>query len=115
MAQFGQTNTGAGSTPGAQSTKAEAAQLGIVNFVFLETDDLVEKTADIDKGFEEVANTSDYEEKDGAYYGAIKYRLPESSETKEENLPVAFPLNRYNFTLPVKGETIYIQTINGKV
>lgn len=114
MAQFGQTSTGAGSTPGAQSTKAEAAQLGIVNFVFLETDDLVEKTADLDKGFEEVANTSDYEEKDGAYYGAIKYRLPESSETKEENLPVAFPLNRYNFTLPVKNETVYIQTINGK-
>ena len=114
MAQFGQTSTGAGRTSGGQSTKAEAAQLGIVNFVFLETDDLVEKTADIDKGFEEVANTSDYEEKDGAYYGAIKYRLPESSETKEENLPVAFPLNRYNFTLPVKNETVYIQTINGK-
>lgn len=112
--QFGQTSTGAGRTSVGQSTKAEAAQLGIVNFVFIETDDLVEKTPDIDKGFEEYTNASDYEDKDGAYYGAIKYRLPESSESKEENLPVAFPLNRYNFTLPVKGETIYIQTINGK-
>jgi hypothetical protein len=114
MAQFGQTSTGVGRTSGGQSTKAESAQLGIVNFVFIEADDLVEKTTDIDKGFEEYANASDYEDKDGAYYGAIKYRLPESSESKEENLPVAFPLNRYNFTLPVKGETIYIQTINGK-
>jgi len=111
---FGQTSTGASRPSAGPSSQTESAKLGIVNFVFTEMDDLVEKTTDIDKGFEEYANTSDYEEKDGAYYGAIKYRLPESSETKEENLPVAFPLNRYNFTLPVKNETVYIQTINGK-
>ena len=111
---FGQTSTGAGRPSSGQSSPVESAKLGIVNFVFIEADDLVEKTSDTDKGFEEYTNSSDYEEKDGSYYGAIKYRLPESSETKEENLPVAFPLNRYNFTLPVKGETIYIQTINGK-
>ena len=59
--QFGQTSTGAGRTSVGQSTKAEAAQLGIVNFVFIETDDLVEKTPDIDKGFEEYTNASDYQ------------------------------------------------------
>ena len=112
--QFGQSSTGAGRSSVGQSTKAEAAQLGIVNFVFTEMEELVEKTPDADKGFEEIKNDSDYEEKDGTYYGAIKYRLPESKETKEENLPIAFPLNRYNFTLPVKNETVYVQNINGK-
>jgi|688.fasta_scaffold19640_9 hypothetical protein len=113
MAQFGQSTTG-GRVAAGQSSKADASLLGIVNFVFTEIDDLVEKTNDSDKLFEEIENNSDYEEKDGVYYGAIKYRLPDSSETKEEGLPIAFPLNRYNFTLPVKNETVYIQTINGK-
>jgi hypothetical protein len=94
---------------GGQETK-----LASVEFVFTEDDDIVEKLNDADKIFEEVPNTSDYFEKSGMYYGAIRYRTPEQAETKDENLLVAYPLDRYNFTLPVVGEIVNIDIINGK-
>lgn len=94
---------------GGQETK-----LASVAFVFTEKDDIVEKLLDSDKIFEEVENTTDYFEKDGLYYGAIRYRTPEQAETKDEDLKVAFPLDRYNFTLPVRGEIVSIEVINGK-
>jgi hypothetical protein len=90
------------------------SKLASVAFVFTEPDDLVEKLADADKIFEEVENATDYFEKDGLYYGAIRYRTPEQAETKDEDLKVAFPLDRYNFTLPVRGEVVSIDVINGK-
>lgn len=94
---------------GGQETK-----LASVEFVFTEADDIVEKLDDNDKIFEEVENTSDYFEKAGLYYGAIRYRTPEQAETKDEDLLVAYPLDRYNFTLPVLGEIVYVEIINGK-
>lgn len=94
---------------GGQETK-----LASVAFVFTEPDDIVEKLTETDKIFEEIENASDYFEKDGLYYGAIRYRTPEQAETKDEDLKVAFPLDRYNFTLPVRGEIVFIDVINGK-
>lgn len=113
MATFGDSSVASNRSIG-QSTPGLASVLGIVNFVFTKQSDLVEKTPDLDKAFEEVPNGSDYADNDGIYYGAIRYRLPESSQTNEDGLPVAYPLNRYNFTLPVKNETVYIQNINGR-
>ncbi len=94
---------------GGQETK-----LASVSFVFTEIDDIVEKISDTDKIFEEIQSDSDYSDKNGLYYGAIRYRTPEQAETKDEDLKVAFPLDRYNFTLPVRGEIVYIESINGK-
>ncbi len=94
---------------GGQETK-----LASVEFVFTEDDDIVEKLDDNDKIFEEVENASDYFEKAGLYYGAIRYRTPEQAETKDEDLLVAYPIDRYNFTLPVLGEIVYVEIINGK-
>lgn len=89
-------------------------KLASVAFVFTEMDDIVEKLNDKDKIFEEADSAVDYVEKDGMYYGAIRYRTPEQAETKDEDLKVAYPLDRYNFTLPVRGEVVSIEVINGK-
>lgn len=92
----------------------QETRLASVAFVFTEMDDIVEKLSDNEKIFEEVQTDGEYSEKDGLYYGAIRYRTPEQSETKDESLLVAYPLDRYNFTLPVIGEIVNIEIINGK-
>ena len=75
-----QTSTGRGG----QETK-----LASVSFVFTEPDDIVEKLTETDKIFEEIENVSDYFEKDGLYYGAIRYRTPEQAEKwVESNLGI---------------------------
>lgn len=111
---FGQTTTAAGRVSTAQSGKNDVAKLAIVDFVFTEASDLIDATPANDKAFSEIKNDSDYAEKDGTTYGAIRYRLPEDSDVPSEGLPVAYPEDRYNFTLPVKFETVYVETINGR-
>jgi hypothetical protein len=111
---FGQTTTAAGRVGTASLGKSDANKIAIVDFVFTEIGDIVDNTPTTDKAFSEFKNDSDYAEKDGATYGAIRYRLPEDSDVKSEGLPIAYPQDRYNFTLPVKYETVYIDTINGR-
>jgi hypothetical protein len=114
LSSFLSTSTGgAAQLPG--SRPSQDFKIGIVEFVFTEVDDIIEKIPDIDKIYEEAKSDGEYDEKNALYYGAIRYRTPEQQETKEEALKIAFPLDRYNFTLPVVGETIYVETINGKL
>jgi hypothetical protein len=93
---------------------SQELKLASVVFVFTETDDIKERLEDSDKIFEEIENDADYAEKNGLYYGAIRYRNTEQAETKDEDLLIAYPLDRYNFTLPVIGEIVNIDIINGK-
>lgn len=93
---------------------SQELKLASVAFVFTEVDDINERLDDKDKIFAEIENESDYSEKNGLYYGAIRYRNTEQAESKDEDLSVAYPLDRYNFTLPVIGEIVNIEIINGK-
>jgi len=93
---------------------SQELKLASVSFVFTEMDDIKERLEDSDKIFEEIENDADYAEKNGLYYGAVRYRNTEQAETKDEDLLIAYPLDRYNFTLPVIGEIVNIDIINGK-
>lgn len=103
-------------TPGQTSGfgKGDSTTLATVVFVYTQKDDIPANTPDDDKIFSEVSDPNSYLSENGLYYGAITYRQVNSSDTNESGLPVAYPLNRYNFTLPVKGEVVNIQNINGK-
>lgn len=103
-----------GTAVGGAAGKSQDIQIGVVELAMTTPDDFTETTEALDKYFSEVKDANEYEQKNGMYYGAIKYRLPANAGALEENLPTAFPLNRYNFTLPVRGETVRITNINGR-
>jgi hypothetical protein len=54
--------------------------------------------------------------KDGMFYGAIRYkRIGTDGELNEDRLPIAFPLTRNNFTLPVINEIVKLHDMAGRM
>ena len=102
-------------TTNAASNKAGmATDVAIVHSVTLSIDDIKPPISEFDKLFIE-HEAGDYITQDGLYYGSIRYRKPGTGdETNEDLLPVAFPLKRECFQLPVVNEIVKIYNISGK-
>lgn len=102
-------------TTNAASNKAGmATDIAIVHSVIVSIDDIKPPISEFDKLFNEF-EAGDYITQDGLYYGSIRYRKPGgSSEANEDLLPVAYPLKRECFQLPVVNEIVKIYNIFGK-
>jgi len=88
--------------------------LALVNNVILDIND-IKDTLDIHhKLYPEFNIDTDYVDKNTLKYGAIRYRLLSvGSETNDADLPIAYPLSREDFALPVTDEIVKIYTILG--
>jgi hypothetical protein len=88
--------------------------LALVNNVILNVDD-IKDTLDLHhKLYPELNKDTDYVEKDTLNYGAIRYRLVGiGSEINDADLPIAYPLSREDFSLPVTDEIVKIYRILG--
>lgn len=102
-------------TTNAASNKAGmSTDVAIVHSVTLSIDDIKPPISEFDKLFIE-HEAGDYITQDGLYYGSIRYRKPGAgNETNEDLLPVAYPLKRECFQLPVVNEIVKIYNISGK-
>lgn len=102
-------------TTNAASNKAGmSTDVAIVHSVTLSIDDIKPPISEFDKLFIE-HEAGDYITQDGLYYGSIRYRKPGTgNETNEDLLPVAYPLKRECFQLPVVNEIVKIYNISGK-
>ena len=95
----------------APNTAGMQYDIALVHSVVLSIDDITKPIQDLDKAYSEFSS-GDYIDKDGLYYGSIKYRKPGAAvEMNEDKLPVAYPLKREFFQLPVKNETVRIFNI----
>jgi translation elongation factor P/translation initiation factor 5A len=92
-------------------SKGYSEKAAIVYSVITELDEIpnVEKSINNIYGYDDV----DYLKKDMNLYGAIRYKFPSMVEVNEKNLPIAYPLDKHNLTLPVKDEMVHIQKISG--
>lgn len=98
----------------ARGGKGISFDLALVSGVILNVDDIKETMAIHHKAYPEFSNDSDYVEKDTLYYGSIRYRLVGiGSEINDKELPIAFPLSREDFSLPVTDEIVKIYNILG--
>ena len=96
------------------SGEALPSDIGLVQKVILSFDDIKEEIPQTDKLYSEIQD-SDYVDKDGLYYGSIRYRIIGSGKELNENaLPIAYPLNKGLLSLPVIGECVKIHNIVGK-
>ena len=102
---------------GAQSLQNQtqaAYDVAIVDSVILDLSTITEKLSEFDKLYSEFTD-SDYVEKNALYYGAIRYKiLGVGSELNEDSLPIAFPISREFFSLPVNNELVKIHLVAGK-
>jgi hypothetical protein len=102
------------STTAASNKAGMSTDVAIVHSVVLSIDDIKPSISEFDKLFIE-HEAGDYITQDGLYYGSIRYRKPgAANETNEDLLPVAYPLKRECFQLPVVNEIVKIYNISGK-
>jgi hypothetical protein len=102
------------STAAASNKAGMSTDVAIVHSVVLSIDDIKPPISEFDKLFIE-HEAGDYITQDGLYYGSIRYRKPGgANETNEDLLPVAYPLKRECFQLPVVNEIVKIYNISGK-
>jgi hypothetical protein len=88
--------------------------LALVNNVILDINE-IKDTLDIHHTlYPELNKDTDYVDKNTLNYGAIRYRLLGiGSEINDADLPIAYPLSREDFALPVTDEIVKIYTILG--
>ena len=106
-----------------QSTNAAASntslsalfEIATVEQVILDFSKITADLNEIDKAYAEL-NNNDYTDKDGMFYGAIRYkRLGIDGELNDDKLPIAFPLKREFFQLPVINEIVKLHDMAGKM
>jgi hypothetical protein len=109
---FSSANNGPGSS---QVNPFVPFEVGTVQYVILDFTKIAANLSKVDKFYPELADT-DYTDKDGMFYGAIRYkRLGVDAEVSQDNLPIAFPLKREFFQLPVLNEVVKLHNIAGKM
>lgn len=97
-----------------QNQTQAAYDVAIVDSVILDISTISEKLPEFDKLYSEFTD-SDYVDKNTLYYGAIRYKiLGAGSELNENSLPIAFPISREFFSLPVNNELVKIHSTAGK-
>jgi hypothetical protein len=90
-------------------------EIGTVEQVILDFTKITANLSEIDKFYPELTD-NDYVTKDGMFYGAIRYkRIGTDGELNEDRLPIAFPLTRNNFTLPVINEIVKLHDMAGRM
>jgi hypothetical protein len=88
--------------------------LALVNNVILDINDIKDKLDIHHTLYPELNKDTDYVDKNTLKYGAIRYRLLGiGSEINDADLPIAYPLSREDFALPVTDEIVKIYTILG--
>jgi hypothetical protein len=88
--------------------------LALVNNVILDMADIKDSLDIHHTLYPELNKDTDYVEKNTLKYGSIRYRLLGiGSEVNDADLPIAYPLSREDFALPVTDEIVKIYTILG--
>jgi hypothetical protein len=88
--------------------------LALVNNVILDVNEIKDALDIHHTLYPELNKDTDYVDKNTLNYGAIRYRLLGiGSEINDADLPIAYPLSREDFALPVTDEIVKIYTILG--
>ena len=88
--------------------------LALVNNVILDMADIKDSLDIHHTLYPELNKDTDYVDKNTLKYGSIRYRLLGiGSEVNDADLPIAYPLSREDFALPVTDEIVKIYTILG--
>ena len=88
--------------------------LALVNNVILDMADIKDELDIHHTLYPELNKDTDYVDKNTLKYGSIRYRLIGiGSEVNDVDLPIAYPLSREDFALPVTDEIVKIYTILG--
>ena len=88
--------------------------LALVNNVILDMADIKDELDIHHTLYPELNKDTDYVDKNTLKYGSIRYRLIGiGSEVNDADLPIAYPLSREDFALPVTDEIVKIYTILG--
>ena len=98
-----------------QQTIGQSYDVALVVSVILDLNDIDITLPELDKLHTELKN-SDYVTKNAGFYGGIVYRavMDGMQETNEQQLTIAYPLNKNFLTLPVISEVVKIYDIAGR-